>query len=261
MRRGSSSLIAIALIVIGIIAAFLFFTNNNSVNVNTNEDNIIVSTNSSVETADNMPGTSVVIPKVVLAKSGFIMIHKSNDGRTGAIVMTGDYLSAGEHTNVVVKTGITTQVGEKYFAMLHSDNGNEKYDDPGADPPVIGDNGIVQTEFEIVGKIIAEFSIITNGTGRTFTAAMYHNLSADAYIDSSNPNEVIVNKTGLTWQGFFDTLPFNLDKTCLVTGTGQEFCSGEQGVLAFTLNGVASPNVLDEIISSGDKFKVKFTSN
>ena len=102
-----------------------------------------------VEVRDNLPGDSVVIPRVVLSSPGFVMIHKSDNGRTGAIVMTGDYLPAGESKDVVVHTGIETQSGESYFAMLHVDDGNGNYDDPGRDSPVVLNGEIVQEEFLI----------------------------------------------------------------------------------------------------------------
>lgn len=101
-----------------------------------------------VETTANAPGNSITIPRVVLSEPGFVMIHKSVNGQTGPIVMTGDYLPAGESTGVVV-SGLQTQSGQKYYAMLHVDDGNEVYDSPAVDPPVYDDDGIVQEEFSI----------------------------------------------------------------------------------------------------------------
>jgi len=101
-----------------------------------------------VETTSNTPGDSVTIPRVVLSEPGFIMIHESDLGRTGTIVMTGEYLPAGESTNIIVD-GITTKSGEKYFAMLHVDDGNGSYDNPSLDPPAYSNGKIIQKEFEI----------------------------------------------------------------------------------------------------------------
>lgn len=213
-----------------------------------------------VEIQPVVAGDFVVIPRVVLSKPGFVMIHESDNGQTGRIVMTGDYLTSGEHENVVVHTGITTKPGERYFAMLHEDNGNGQYDDPGVDPPVVVAGAIVQTEFSIVGGITARFEIITNGVNRDFSKSMYHNLSPVAYIDGSSTNEVVVEGNGVTWQEFFDTLPFKIDKTCLTTGTGEKYCTGNEGVLEFFLNGEKSHDALDKVISQGDKLGVRFTS-
>lgn len=104
----------------------------------------------------------------------------------------------------------------------------------------------------------ASFAIFTNGTFRIFTDAMYHNLSSDVYIESTNPNTVNVKKERITWDDFFKTLPFKLTKECLTTGTGQTFCTGNGGTLRFYLNGIESQNALDQIINSDDKLLVTF---
>ncbi len=104
----------------------------------------------------------------------------------------------------------------------------------------------------------AEFAIYTNGTFRVFTSSMYHNLSTDVFISADNPNLIQVKKADTTWQEFFNTLPFKLDKDCLVTGTGQTFCTGEAGELIFTLNGAKDKDALDKVIQEEDKLVVSF---
>ena len=104
----------------------------------------------------------------------------------------------------------------------------------------------------------AEFSIYTHGTIRVFTSSMYHNLSADVFITADNPSLIQVKKAKTTWQYFFETLPFKLDKDCLVTGTGQTFCTGEEGELSFTLNGANDPDVLGKVIQPGGELVVSF---
>src|SRR3990172_6251669 len=53
----------------------------------------------------------------------------------------------------------------------------------------------------------AAFAIFTNGTFRIFTDPRYHNLSSDVYIESTNPNIVLIQREGITWNDFFKTLP------------------------------------------------------
>lgn len=106
--------------------------------------------------------------------------------------------------------------------------------------------------------IKASFAIFTNGTFRIFTASMYHNLSEDAYIESSNPNTVHVKKTGLTWNDFFSTLPFKLTSKCLTTGTKETFCTGNGGSLKFYINGEQNNNALGMEINEDDKLLVTF---
>ncbi len=104
----------------------------------------------------------------------------------------------------------------------------------------------------------ASFAIFTNGTFRVFTAAMYHNLSQDVYIEANNPNIVRVKKSGTTWNDFFSTLPFKLTSQCLTTGAKETFCTGNGGVLQFYLNGEKNDNALNQEIQEGDKLLVTF---
>lgn len=104
----------------------------------------------------------------------------------------------------------------------------------------------------------ASFEIYTKGTKRIFTAAMYHNLSDDVYIEASDPSVIHVERDGVTWGEFFGTLPFSLSEECLATGTGQEFCDGDGGELKFFLNGEGVSGVLGREIGEGDELQVIF---
>jgi|SRR3990172_4262048 len=106
--------------------------------------------------------------------------------------------------------------------------------------------------------ITASFEIITLGTGRVFTASMYHNLSSDVYISMENPSQVHVKKEGITWTQFFKTLPMSLDKDCLTTGTGQTFCTNDAQTLKFYINDIENLNALDEVIEEGDHLLVTY---
>lgn len=108
--------------------------------------------------------------------------------------------------------------------------------------------------------IKAGFAIYTNGVFRIFTAPMYHNLSPDVYIESANPNIVVVKQENTTWYDFFSTLPFSLDDKCLTTGTGEQFCSGNGGTLRFYINGTERKDALNSIIKNGDRLLVTFGS-
>jgi len=106
----------------------------------------------------------------------------------------------------------------------------------------------------------ASFTIITNGVTRNFNSAMYHNRSSDVYIEASDPTLIQVKKRGVTWNDFFQTLPFKLTKNCLTTGTNEKFCSGENGTLRFYLNDIENPNLLDAEIQAGDRTLIQFSS-
>lgn len=107
-------------------------------------------------------------------------------------------------------------------------------------------------------KINASFAIFTNGTFRDFSSSKYHNQSKEVFIQSDNPNIIYVKKKGITWNDFFKTLPMELSKDCLTTGTGQNFCSDGNSVLKFFINGGEDLNALDKKIREGDQLLVSF---
>lgn len=104
----------------------------------------------------------------------------------------------------------------------------------------------------------ASFAIVTNGTFRVFTQAMYHNRSPDVFIQSDNPNVVHLTKRRVRWGDFFDTLPFNLTNDCLTTGIGQTFCTSANNTLKFYLNNIQDSDALAKEINKGDKLLVSF---
>ncbi|OGK14401.1 hypothetical protein A3A93_00440 [Candidatus Roizmanbacteria bacterium RIFCSPLOWO2_01_FULL_38_12] len=109
-----------------------------------------------------------------------------------------------------------------------------------------------------INDFTASFEIFTNGTRRIFTAAMYHNQSSDVFIQNSDPSIIYVKKAGITWADFFDTLPFSINKTCLVTGTKETYCSNGNKKLRFIINGLEMPNALDLKIQQGDVLRVTY---
>lgn len=104
----------------------------------------------------------------------------------------------------------------------------------------------------------ASFAIFTNGVFRVFTAPMYHNLSPEVFIENPNPNIIYVKKSNVTYNDFFNTLPFKLTRECLTTGTNEKYCTGEKNKLRFFINGVENPNALDLIIQPNDRLLITF---
>lgn len=106
----------------------------------------------------------------------------------------------------------------------------------------------------------ASFAIFTNGSLRDFTSSKYHNLSKDVFVTSENPSIVNVKKKGITWNDFFKTLPspMKLSKDCLITGTGEEFCTNKAQSLKFYLNGIKDDNLLSKTIRNGDKALITY---
>ena len=87
---------------------------------------------------------------------------------------------------------------------------------------------------------------------------MYHNKDTNIYISADSPNTIQIRKENLTWQDFFNTLPMTLSPKCLVTGTGQEFCTKDKNILRFFLNGKEDPEALSKIIQKENTLLVTY---
>ena len=104
----------------------------------------------------------------------------------------------------------------------------------------------------------AEFEVVTQGIKRNFSRGMYQNRSSEVFVESTNSALVRVRKEGVTWGYFFDTLPMSVTKTCLITGTKQEYCSNSEEKLRFFINEVEDPDALDKVIRENDRLKISF---
>lgn len=76
---------------------------------------------------DQYPGNVVYLNSVQLAKPGWVVIHKDNAGQPGAIIGSA-YFDAGINPGKITLTSATVE-GGTYYAMLHSDDGDKKFDE------------------------------------------------------------------------------------------------------------------------------------
>jgi len=105
----------------------------------------------------------------------------------------------------------------------------------------------------------ASFEIETYGVKRSFSRGMYLKLSKDVYIESPESSHIIhIKKEGVTWNDFFKTLPMNLTKDCLITGTKEELCNSETRKLKFFINELENPDALDQVIKADDRLQVVY---
>ena len=80
---------------------------------------------SSIVMSDQYPGNVVYLSSVQLAAPGWVVIHKDNAGQPGAII--GEtYVGAGINPAKVTLTAPMID-GGTYYAMLHSDDGDKKF--------------------------------------------------------------------------------------------------------------------------------------
>lgn len=106
----------------------------------------------------------------------------------------------------------------------------------------------------------ASFLVFTNGTKRLFTDMKYHDRSESVFIQADNPSIVHVKKPNVTWNDFFATMPapMKITNDCLMTGTGQSFCTNADMKLKFYINGAEVRNGLTKEIHENDRLLVTY---
>lgn len=120
--------IIIALIIVGI----LVFGNGKEVTEepSTTDSSITDSSTASdsnrIVMSDQFPGNVVFLSSVTLANGGWVEIHKDNNGVPGEIIGS-QYFEKGINTGKITLTKPTVE-GGLYYAMLHSDDGDKKFD-------------------------------------------------------------------------------------------------------------------------------------
>ncbi|RJQ33764.1 hypothetical protein C4568_03885 [Candidatus Parcubacteria bacterium] len=85
---------------------------------------------------EQKPGAAVTASAVVLADTGFVVIHEDTNGAAGAILGASALLQAGESMQVPVSLSRATVNGEKLHAMLHADTDGNGTFDAAIDMPV-----------------------------------------------------------------------------------------------------------------------------
>lgn len=99
----------------------------------------------STVSADNQAAGNTVSVAVKAEKETWVAIHEDVNGKPGKILGAQLFVK-GTHTGVVQLLRPTT-AGMKYYAMLHADNGDRKFD-PAEDKALIGSTGaMIEDEF------------------------------------------------------------------------------------------------------------------
>jgi hypothetical protein len=80
-----------------------------------------------VVVTDQFPGNIVYLSSVQLTKPGFVVIHKDKAGTPGDIIGY-QYFDAGINPGKITLTGATVE-GMLYYAMIHTDDGDKKFDE------------------------------------------------------------------------------------------------------------------------------------
>lgn len=122
-------IVIIALIIVGI----MVFGNKKTDDTLVGDDTTVTdTTDTSTEVnrivmSDQFPGNVVYVSSVTLANGGWVEIHKDNAGTPGAIIGSL-YLEKGINPGGKITLTSPTVEGGIYYAMLHSDDGDKKFD-------------------------------------------------------------------------------------------------------------------------------------
>ncbi len=79
-----------------------------------------------ITVSDQYPGNVVYVSSAQFANAGWVEIHKDNAGTPGAIIGSM-YFNKGINPGKITLTEKTVD-GGTYYAMLHSDDGDKKFD-------------------------------------------------------------------------------------------------------------------------------------
>lgn len=88
----------------------------------------VVYLKSSLYAGTELPGAQLVIDLAVLEVPGFIVVYKESSEPTGEYIGISSLLSEGEHNAVAINLSEHVVHGQTVKAILHKDDGDEKFD-------------------------------------------------------------------------------------------------------------------------------------
>ena len=147
-----TTIVIVILIIIGI---WWGITANNGEDVEPVDDNGTTTNQLRVEdnaivALDQRPGDEITVPAATLEEGGFVVIHNVNEGGApGDIIGASDYLSAGDHSNVVIELDAAVEDETELIAMLHSDDGDRVFNAEDDDPILSTLGGPIMMSFMI----------------------------------------------------------------------------------------------------------------
>jgi hypothetical protein len=122
--------VTVIVIIILIVLGYYMFKDGKAVPANTDvtTETPAVDSNESnrIVVMDQYPGNVVYVSSVQLANPGWVAIHKDNAGTPG-VVIGSMYFASGINPGKITLSEKTVD-GGTYYAMLHSDDGDKKFD-------------------------------------------------------------------------------------------------------------------------------------
>lgn len=135
-----TAIVIIVLIVIGVIVFGNKGPETPGSDTASTDTGALTAAKNSVTLSDQYPGNVIYVSTVELAAPGWVVIHKDASGQPGAVIGSLYFDKGLSPGGKVVLTEKTTE-GGTYYAMLHSDDGDKKFDAT-KDLPLKGVNGM-----------------------------------------------------------------------------------------------------------------------
>ena len=143
-------LTAIVFFLIGFGAAWMFAKPVEAPKDETNEQEVIgdaipLMGSNAIEVDDQKIGSTVSIKSVKFERAGWVAIHDDLDGTPGNILGAA-WFPSGENSGAVELLR-NTENGKTYFAMLHNDDGDKKFDNKIDVPLTDASSTIIMVKF------------------------------------------------------------------------------------------------------------------
>jgi hypothetical protein len=144
-------IVIIALIVIGIMVFSKDKGTETPADTTNTTPTTAVSSVNRVVMSDQYPGNLVYLSSVQFEKGGWVVIHADNKGQPGAVIGK-TYFDKGINPGRVTLTTATIE-GGTYYAMLHSDDGDKKFDAVKDLPLKDSNNNIIMKIFRAAASV------------------------------------------------------------------------------------------------------------
>ncbi len=112
---------------------------------------------------------NVLIDSVFLDKPGFVVVHKADNGRIGAVIGNSGLIT-GARTDVAVQID-ASQAGTRVFAMLHYDNGDGVYTIADEDSPAVLAGNVVVKPVDVIATAEPAPSPVASAAPSCWTCA------------------------------------------------------------------------------------------
>jgi hypothetical protein len=108
----------------------------------------------SIATFSQFQGPTVVVPEVNLSQPGWLAIHLTDStGQLLEVLTNSPYLYSGTTKDIKLYLPGNIPSGTKMKAVLHRDDGDQIFEYPGPDMPLIQNGQTVASEFTYTPEI------------------------------------------------------------------------------------------------------------